>query len=644
MSFTRWFLRLLPLFLIVHIVVNLALGYWDVRLSDHHFFQDQMSRIHYLQTMQAHLILGILMAVVLALIFASYYFKKQSVRGIGSIVCNQMALSIALVGALIAVIKVHLTWLDGHVLDPQGLLWTLVIFAAAIAFYWIVWSILIFLSVKRFGKWILYGVLAWLTVLTCSSAYGTLSRAEFLGSSSKTNILLIVIDTLRQDHVSPYGFRKNTTPFLDAFAKEAVQYQNAISQSPWTTPSHAALFTGQYPSKNGVDGRNIHLPSDETTLADVLSRNGYQTAGFINNVYIRRQTGLGQGFHVYEEFWGRNKGSSILLLLEFIEAKIRPRTDKGAAQTNQAVTNWLEHDWNTQNPFFLFVHYMEPHALYGSTKEYLHEFLPSGVSADQARKVNQDPELYICDRLQMSDSDFEILRALYDSDIRYLDQKIGELLDLFRKQKLMENTIVIVTADHGENFGEHHLMSHELSVYDTLLKVPLFIRFPNGSNRDSHINTPVQLIDIFPSLLTFLHIDSHGLMLQGSSLLHNSNQDRKESYSFAEYNNSRAVDKIRRRFGSGLKPNPLYQPKILKTVRSSDWKFVWGTDGTRELYSLIEDPDENFNVFQTKPQEAQQMELVLRKWISSFKPSEYYKREEMSNEALRELRSLGYIQ
>ena len=217
-------------------------------------------------------------------------------------------------------------------------------------------------------------------------------------------------------------------------------------------------------------------------------------------------------------------------------------------------------------------------------------------------------------------------------------------MELLRSRKLMDNTIVILTADHGENFGEHHLMSHELSIYDTLLRVPLLIRYPSGVSAGLRVENPVQLIDIFPSLLSILGIQDARLHLQGSILLPDQIQNRKQEYVFAEYNNSRAVDRIQRRFGKDLMPNPVYQPKILKTVRSSDWKFIWGTDGTRELYAIDKDPEETSNLFLSDPEAAKRMEQVLKDWASSFRPSNYYKQEDISNEALRELRSLGYIQ
>jgi arylsulfatase A-like enzyme len=641
MSFTRALLRLLPIFLITYVVVSLVLGYWDMSLSDHYLYQNQMARIHYHRTLLAHLILGIMTGIALALIFANHDFRKQIFSPTSATLKTQIPLSIALIFFLIIGIKIHLVWLDSHLLDPEGILWTLVALVSSALLFWILRSFLSLMFRYQLTRYLSAFLVLFLIAVTLQEGFARISAPRESSAEEKPNVLLIVIDTLRWDHVSSYNYPPKTTPSIDEFAREAVQYQTAISQSPWTTPSHAAIFTGQYPSRNGVDGRNIHLHRDNNTMAEVLARNGYQTAGFINNVYIRRQTGLAQGFQQYEEFWGRNEGSSLMLLIEFLQEKFRPRSDKGAAETSRALANWLDHDWNSKSPFFLFTHFMEPHAPYGSTKEYLQKFLPAGVQPDSAHRVNQDAELYICDKLNMTDGDFEILRSLYDSDIRYLDNIIGGLLELLRSRNLIDNTIVILTADHGENFGEHHLMSHELSVYDTLVRVPLLIRYPRNLPAGSKFENPVQLIDLFPTVLQILHINKEKLDLQGSNILPDASPGE---FVFAEYNNSRAVDNIRRRFGEEIPSNPAYRAKILKVARSSEWKFIWGTDGTRELYAIRSDIYEKNNLFQSDSPHAQRMEQAVRNWVSSFKPSSYYRQEDISREALRELRSLGYIQ
>ena len=530
-----------------------------------------------------------------------------------------------------------------HLFEPQGLLWTFVIIAGCVLLYFIV-RFLVMKVASRPSKQLAAGIFLICCIGTFADEYfHRRFRIPEVPSTTKPNILLIVVDTLRWDFVTSYGYPRKITPNLDALTRESVLYENAISTSPWTTPSHASMFTGQYPTRNGVDGRNIFLDPSSPTIASQLSRIGFQTAGFINNVYIRRQTGLARGFQQYEEFWGRNEASSLMLLIEFISRKFNPRTDSGASETREGIRSWFRHDWSGKHPFFLFVHLMEPHAPYGAPTTSIQKFLPAGVTSQHALKVNQDPELYISGKIKMTDRDFEILKALYENDIYYVDSVIGGILQDLRKQNLLDNTLVIFTSDHGEHFGDHKLMSHELSLYDELLRLPLIVRFPKAQFGGMRVNEVVQTIDFFPSILHFVRSTPNKLPLQGYNFLPDNFQRKNHGFAFAEYNNSRAADKMERRFPD-LPPNKLWQAKILKAVRNESWKMIWGSDGTRELYAINNDPYETKNLATALPEELKKMEGILSQWSSSFEPSQYYRQEDISREALEELRSLGYIQ
>lgn len=614
-----------------------------MRLSNSWIYHGQMARIHLIRTLQAHVILSIIIVLIISVLLWLYQKRSESSLDRSTLIANQIAFAISFLLFMIFFIKTHLIWLRSHLFSIEGILWTTLIVAGSISIFFIIRYLAIRISQRSLAKNFLAGIFLICAIVTIADAY--IDRKANLPqqhSTNQPNILLIVVDTLRWDFISAYGFPNQITPNIDALAHEGVLYENAISTSPWTTPSHASLFTGQYPSRNGVDGRNILLDPASKTLAAELSRIGFQTAGFINNVYIRRQTGLGRGFQQYEEFWGRNECSSIMLLVEFMREKLNPREDTGAIETRNAMNDWLHHDWTGKHPFFLFVHLMEPHAPYGTPASKVQKFLPPGVTPQQAAKVNQDPEIFISGKLKMTPHDFEILTALYQNDISYVDSIIGGIIQDFRKQNLLDNTLVIFTSDHGEHFGDHGLMSHELSLYDVLVHVPLIIRFPNRTHSGTLIKETVQTIDIFPSILHFLQSESK-LELQGFSLLPDFFARKNHPYAFSEYNNLRAADKMQRRFPD-LPDSPIWRKKVLKSVRSSDWKFIWATDGTRELYSIQNDPYEKSNFAQSNPEEVKKMQEVLGKWSTSFKPSRFYQNEEISREALDELRALGYVQ
>jgi arylsulfatase A-like enzyme len=636
--------RVFKLLAAIHLSIGLFAGYWDMRLSDAFLYDGQMARIHYLRTLQSHAILAVAAALCLSILILIRNKSEADLRR-ERLIPQQVAFAISYLIFLIFGIKTHLVWLQTHLLDPEGLLWTGAVLAASavgfILIYYLSRRIYTMHSSKTIAGAIFLGAL----LLTIGDAYfhSQNRKPEGNNAAGKPNVLMILVDTLRWDSLNSYDPAKQTSPALRALAEESVVYDNAIATSPWTTPSHASIFTGQYPSRNGVDGRNIILDPASATLAEVLGHNGYETAGFINNVYIRRQTGLGRGFQQYEEFWGRNEGSSLMLLVELMWNRYRPRRDSGAEETRKSVRQWFRYDWSGSRPFFLFIHFMEPHAIYGIPDDYYREFLPANVTADQARSVNQDPELYICNQIQMSEKDFEILQALYQNDIRYLDDQIRLLMKDLKDRNLLENTLLIFTSDHGEHFGEHRLMSHELSVYDDLIRVPLILRFPKKAHAGARIPNVVQTLDLFPSILELSTLKQTGLNLQGFSLLPDRMERSRYPAVFAEYDNARAADKIERRFPE-IPSDPLYRRKVLKTVRTDQHKYIWGSDGTRELYDIKNDPHESRNIYHEDPQTASAMEIILGKWVSSFQPSKFYKQEEISKEALEELRSLGYVQ
>jgi arylsulfatase A-like enzyme len=637
------FTRIIKLLAAIHIFIGLLAGYWDMRLSNSWIYHGQMARIHLLRTLQAHVILSIIIVLIISLLLWLYQKRSGSSLDRSSLIANQIAFSISFLFFMIFFVKTHLIWLRSHLFSLEGILWTALIVVASTLIFFVIRYFAIRISQRSLAKNFLAGIFLICTIVTIADAY--IDRKANLpqqSSSNQPNILLIVVDTLRWDFVSAYGFPHPITPNIDALAREGVLYENAISASPWTTPSHASIFTGQYPSRNGVDGRNILLDPASKTLAAELSQIGFQTAGFINNVYIRRQTGLARGFQQYEEFWGRNECSSIMLLVEFVREKLNPREDTGGIETRNAMNNWLRHDWSDKHPFFLFVHLMEPHAPYGTPASKVQKFLPRGVTAQQAAKVNQDPEIFISGKLKMTSHDFEILTALYQNDVNYVDSVIGGIIQDLRERNLLENTLVIFTSDHGEHFGDHGLMSHELSLYDVLVHVPLIIRFPNRNHSGARIKEIVQTIDIFPSILRYIGRPPEA-SLQGFSLLPDFFERKNHPYAFSEYNNLRAADKMQRRFPD-LPDSPVWRKKVLKSVRSADWKFIWATDGTRELYSIQNDPYEKSNFAQSNPDEVKKMQEVLGKWSTSFKPSRFYQNEEISREALDELRALGYVQ
>lgn len=463
----------------------------------------------------------------------------------------------------------------------------------------------------------------------------------------RPNILLIIMDTVRADHLSCYGYPLPTTPHLDRLAEEGVLFTNAISTGGWTIPTHASLFTGTFPCFHGArDGHPI-LDESIPTLAETLRNYGYQTAGFTNIGWLTENTGLTRGFDTFMPVYRLYQGRSIPVLIRRILSKLRwmltGQKLKGATATNRCVKNWLTHR-KPDRPFFIFVNYSEAHVPYRPPRSFARRFLkPYGFSLSNAQGVNQDPLKHITGTVSMDERDFDMLRALYDAEIAYLDTKLGELFRYLDQQNLLDQTLIIVSADHGENLGDHGLMGHKWCLYDTLLRVPLIIRCPSCFPPATTIDDQVQLVDIFPTLLDSLGIQEKGIRdhLQGFSLLPDKVAKRPRKFAVAE-RAGRSWERTFRRY-----PGFDYTQfeRDLKAIRTTRFKYIWSSDGKHELYDIATDPAESQNLVDSFPQEAQRLRDILFDFINSNSAQETTTEQdiEMDRYLEQHLRGLGYI-
>ncbi|RPJ59127.1 MAG: DUF229 domain-containing protein [Acidobacteria bacterium] len=295
------------------------------------------------------------------------------------------------------------------------------------------------------------------------------------------NVILITADTLRADHLSAYGYARRTTPFLDRLAVNGVLFEAAFSNSSWTLPSHASMFTGRLPNMHGADWQ-APLDSRYPTLAQALAAEGYVTAAFAaNREYVTPEWGLGRGFTHFEVFngsladyamrtvYGKRLALNILPRLGFYD--IPGRTN--AAQLNAGFLRWL--DRSERKPFFAFINYMEAHDPYLTQPEYSTRF-----SAQPSRGDLINFQFGVAFRRKADLSDAEVQREIdgYDAALAYLDDQLDRLFDELETRGLLGNTIVIVTSDHGEAFGNHNLFGHGNSLYKETLHVPLIFYGP----------------------------------------------------------------------------------------------------------------------------------------------------------------------
>jgi arylsulfatase A-like enzyme len=322
-------------------------------------------------------------------------------------------------------------------------------------------------------------------------------------AANSPNILVIIVDTLRADHLSSYGYSRVTSPNLDRIAQEGVLFENAISAAPWTLPSHASLLTGRYVFEHGADPK----PYDGRypTLGQALQTRGYRTAAFSANIiFFTRGWGFGQGFTHFEDYFGKFGDTAVrplygltivrkvLLHLGYMDLPGR----KHAADVNRAALNWIGND---RRPFFVVLNYLDVHDAYLPPEPYRSKFStfkgPGGIVNGLVWRTGRFNPPLTPDQVQ-SEMD------AYDGGIAYVDDSIEQLLREL-KQRGLENTILVITADHGEGFQDHGSMSHGHSLYREEIHVPLIFYWPGHLPVGKRISLPVSLTWLAPTLMGF---------------------------------------------------------------------------------------------------------------------------------------------
>ena len=461
---------------------------------------------------------------------------------------------------------------------------------------------------RRFGSlrfsWLLiFGLLlCWLLLPS-----GMARAAEGDATPKRPNLLLIVIDTLRSDRLSSYGYTRPTSPEMDRLAAEGVLYEQAISASSWTLPSHASLFTGLYPRDHRTTSENTVLDDSFETLAEQLQAAGYRTAGFSNNVWTNDESGLKQGFEAFEEMWHLQATRQSGVMAD------DPKTDMGGVATTEKILEWVGKP--SGKPFFVFVNYYEPHLPYRPTRPFGKEFLPKGTRPHEIQRLRSfySPREYgyILDVpwMKVSDRDIEILGDLYDGEISYIDHILGDLRKGLEEAGQWQDTLVVVTSDHGEHLGENHMLSHKLSVYDPLLRVPLILYGPGRLPTARRIQGQVQVHDVFGSLLDWAGVrdDLPQLPLE---------EPKTPRYTFAELDTPNIFLEVIRKKIPGWDASAF--ARALKTVRGPRYKLILGSDARAELFDHVNDPLETQDLSAEKPEVVQR----LRRALEAFEKGE----------------------
>ncbi len=405
-----------------------------------------------------------------------------------------------------------------------------------------------------------------------SGAYAVWAHPLVQGAAPPAaNLLVILVDTLRADHLGSNGYQNRTTPHLDRWAGRGVSFRQAVSSSCWTAPAVASLFTGQHPYGHGVRTKYaLDLGQGEETLAELFRRGGWFTGAISDNLLIVPGNGYAQGFQTFLTHpWDRQ------------ERGARGLTDRAIA--------WLERDGG--RPFFFYLHYMDPHGLYTPEEPYepgpaglsgeIRDFVEAGDCGAVTKQIRKDSTF------KLSAAEQQRLLDLYDGEIAATDYHIARLLAWLSHEGLLDRTAVILLADHGEGFGEHNVYSHAHTLHDEEVLVPLVILPPSGMDlaRGVSHSGAVRMVDLAPTILDLagLAMDGEGAGRSLVPLMKGGEQPADGQEAYSEHS-------------AYARPG---EPLVVESaVRSPGLKLIFNPGrGTHQLFDLDADPGEQVDVF-----------------------------------------------
>ena len=431
--------------------------------------------------------------------------------------------------------------------------------------------------------------------------------------TNEANIILISVDSLRADHLSCYGYRRKTSPNVDLLANEGTLFTRALSVTSWTLPAHLSMLTSLTPEALGVFGMHDGLDTQRITLAEILRQNGYATAGFVSGPFLYSNYGYNQGFEYYDDF-----------TIKFVSNKVAQSGITSPALT-AVVQEWLKK--NHERRFFLFLHYWDVHYDYIPPSPYDKLFARRYRGTVDGRNFNLNPQI----KKGMKQRDLAHVIALYDGEIAYTDFYIGKLISSLKRLNVFDNSLIIFTADHGDEFLEHGGKGHRRTLYHEVLRVPLIMKFPAaaGFPKGKTVDATASILDIMPTILSYLGLEtppvSDGQELLSSLKGHRPNSNRNLFASLQQ---------------------------DLYAVQSGNLKFIANLKSFQnELYDLSNDPQEQHNLFREgNHDKIDEHERMLLNWLNKKRqkyqslPRSPGNTSEITEELQEQLRSLGYVQ
>ncbi len=479
----------------------------------------------------------------------------------------------------------------------------------------------------RVGGWGFFSLATAVVVAAVAATIGSSPRSGGSGQAlaGDPNVLLITIDTLRRDHVSAYGESPAHTPRMDALAEEGLLFWNALTPTPETGPAHASILTSLHPLRHEVISNGHHLARGFRSVAEELQDEGYATGAFLSSFAVNHRLGLDQGFDVYEDdFVPRVRGFTSILGARWAMSALMvlgtPHDypwllERGGAETNRLASSWIRA--RGDRPWFAWVHYFEPHAPYEG---------PDATVDHRSFLSERDPTY--------TEAEAAELRRLYAHEAELSDDLVGELLDLLDELELADNTLVVVTSDHGEQLGEHGIWFHHHGLYDESLQVPLIVRAPGIELTTHRVDQQVRLMDIAPTMLEYIKLDPLEPS-EGAELLGYGTGVRDRDLACTLFGRKTASLSEGTLFGMRL------PAQIGDEGETHDAKYIYDPASAKEeLYDLSTDPDEQTDLAADQREAVERCRQLVEREMNAAKDLA----ADVDADEIKKLQAMGYVE
>lgn len=456
------------------------------------------------------------------------------------------------------------------------------------------------------------------------------------------NVALVTVDCLRADRLSTYGYDRDTSPFLDDLASESTVFENAIAAGCGTPASFPSIFSSTYPfdygGYNGIADERPYVP-------ELISEAGVTTAGFHSNTYLTEEFGYGRGFDEYESFRSSPEGGtdtvtrisemlnhnsmlyrSLRRLYRLLPSSSQSLPYLQADKLTDAAGSWID---GRTDPFFLWTHYMDPHAPHYPPERHYRPFggvTPTWNTHQQLwRRAIDDPS-------SVDDDIHDQLIDAYDAEIRFVDEQLSRLFESFKAADRYNDTLFVITADHGEGFREHDFYGHPPRTYEELVRVPLMIHDPRDGCAQ-RIDDPVSLLSIAPTMLDALGIDRPEIFRDRSLLEHTAS---RSDGVFAE---------ICEQPGGGFEIQPYDRSRAVVAYRTRRFKYVLDNQRDREvLYDLDKDPRERHDFAADHPERLEEFRERVDEHLNDVRPAQTNRNVSVSSDVADRMAELGYVE